>query len=83
MQLPAIVFFIVIPLLLVVVIVEGRRQEKRYGKGSGKGHAMMRAGLMEVTNLLEPDRKVEVLREAESKQELLVQLDEQGEPPKR
>ena len=82
MDLPAIVFFIVVPVVLLVVILEGRRQEKKHGKGSGKGQAMMRAGLLEVTNLLEPERKVEILREAESKADLLVQLDGKGEPPK-
>ena len=44
-----------LPLLLVA---EGKRQERRYGKGSGRGSALFRAGMLETQRLLEPERKV-------------------------
>jgi len=42
------------------------------------GANLSRAGLMEMQNLLEPERKVEILREMETKEELLVTLDDEG-----
>ena len=48
-----------LPLLL---IAEGKRQERRYGKGSGRGSALFRAGMLETQRLLEPERKVEILQ---------------------
>jgi hypothetical protein len=83
-NLPAVVFFVVIPLVVLVVILEGRRQARKYGKGRGTGVNLARTGLMELQSLLEPDRKVEVLREMERKEDLLVEVDDQaGTPPPR
>jgi len=48
-----------LPLLLYL---EGRRQQRRYGKGSGRGSALFRAGMLETQRLLEPERKVEILQ---------------------
>jgi len=48
-----------LPLLL---IAEGKRQERRYGKGLGRGSALFRAGMLETQRLLEPERKVEILQ---------------------
>ena len=48
-----------LPLLL---IAEGKRQERRYGKGSGRGSALFRAGMLETQRILEPERKVEILQ---------------------
>ena len=47
------------------------------------GASLSGAGLMELQNLLEPERKVEILREIESKRDLLVSVDDQGDgrPP--
>ncbi|HEX5041484.1 MAG TPA: hypothetical protein VFV75_01195 [Candidatus Polarisedimenticolaceae bacterium] len=50
---------VVLPLLL---IAEGKRQERRYGRGSGRGSALFRAGMLETQRLLEPERKVEILQ---------------------
>jgi hypothetical protein len=47
-------------LLVLLIILEGKRQERRYGRGSGKGASLMRAGMLEVQRLLEPERKVEI-----------------------
>lgn len=82
MYLAEIVVFIGIPLLLVVIILEGRRQEKKYGKGSGTGANLSRAGLMELQNLLEPERKVEIVRELERKEDLRVAVDDEAGPGK-
>lgn len=48
---------VLVPLL---VILEGKRQERKYGKPSGRG-GMARAGLLELQRHLQPDRKVEVM----------------------
>ena len=71
------VAFVVV--LVVGILWESRRQHKKYGKGGGTGTSLARAGLLEIQNLLEPDRKVEVLREMESKRDLLVEIDEKGD----
>ena len=82
MNLAEIVFFIVVPLLLVVVMLEGRRQERKYGKGKGTGANLSRAGLMELQNLLEPERKVEIVRELERKEDLMVTVNDEAGPNK-
>jgi hypothetical protein len=82
MNLPAVVFFIGIPLLVALIILEGRRQEKRYGKGRGTGANLSRAGLLELQSLLEPERKVEILREMESKEDLMVEVNDKAGPDK-
>ena len=71
-----VVAFIVV--LVVGILWESRRQRKKYGTGSGTSSSLARAGLLEIQNLLEPDRKVEVLREMETKRDLLVEIDEKG-----
>jgi hypothetical protein len=79
-NLPSIVFFVVMPLVVLVVVLESRRQKRKYGKGSGTGANLSRAGLMELQNLLEPERKVEVLREMERKEDLLVEIKDEAGP---
>ena len=59
-------------------------REKRIARETGKrdgGQAasLARAGLMEVQNLLEPDRKIEVVREEERKRDLLADVHEEGD----
>ena len=48
--------------LPILLFMEGKRQERRYGKGSGRGSALFRAGMLETQRLLEPERKVEILQ---------------------
>ncbi len=67
---------------VVFVILEGRRQERKYGKRGTAGRAM-REGLLELQGQLEPDRKIEIVRQAERDRDLLVDVDGKGEPPKR
>ena len=68
-----VIAFVVIALLIALPIlglVLGLR-DKRKGVQGGQAASLVRAGLMEAQNLLEPDRKIEVLREEERKQDLL------------
>jgi hypothetical protein len=56
-------------LLILLVLLEGKRQERKYGRGSGKGASLAQAGLLEVQRHLEPERKVEILRQERSETE--------------
>lgn len=80
MSLPGLFFFVVLPIVILLIVLEGKRQERKYGKGSGTGANLSRAGLMELQNLLEPEKKVEILREMERKEDLLVELDDKAGP---
>ena len=53
-------------LLILAILLEGKRQERRYGRGSGKGASLMQAGMLDLQRHLEPERKVEILREERS-----------------
>jgi hypothetical protein len=59
--------FVVLPIALLAFIGRGRRS----------GAHLSRAGLMELQSLLEPERKVEVLREMEARDELLVRIEDE------
>lgn len=61
--------------LVFFVILEGKRQERKYGR-SERG-SLMRAGLLEFQRHLEPERKVEILL---AKREQTTQA-ESGDPP--
>ncbi len=47
--------------LVLFVILEGKRQERKYGR-SGRG-TLMRTGLLELQRHLQPERKVEIFLE--------------------
>ena len=47
--------------LVAAILLEGRRQRRKYG--GSQGTALMRAGMLELQNLLEPERRVEFLQE--------------------
>jgi hypothetical protein len=47
--------------LVFFVILEGKRQERKYGRS--KRGSLMRTGLLEFQRHLEPERKVEILLE--------------------
>lgn len=46
---------------VAAILLEGKRQERKYGRGSGR--SAMGAGLLELQRHLEPSRKVELLLE--------------------
>lgn len=56
-----VIFVLLVP---VAVILESRRQRRKYGLSGTRstGVNLMRAGMLETQGLLEPDRKVEVLK---------------------
>jgi len=54
-------------LLVVLIVLEGRRQQRRYGPGSGKGASLARTGMLDLQRHLQPDRKVEILLKEESR----------------
>jgi hypothetical protein len=64
-------------LLVLLIILEGKRQERKYGRGSGRGASLARAGLLELQRHLEPERKVEIVRREASKTD----QDTSGDPP--
>ena len=66
--------------LPVLLIAEGKRQERRYGRGSGRGSALFRAGMLETQRLLEPERKVEILRLKEEERALEQEQDHGNQP---
>lgn len=50
-----------IVLLVLFVVLEGKRQERKYGRS--RGGNLMRAGFLDFQRHLEPERKVEILVE--------------------
>jgi hypothetical protein len=72
------VALVLLPLLGLWLHARDKRRERETG-GRGTGAGLLRAGLLEMQNLLEPERKVEVLREADRQEDLLVRLDDLGD----
>jgi hypothetical protein len=62
-------------LLVALILLEGRRQARRYGRGSGKGASLVQAGLLDLQRHLEPERKVERLERSDT------QGNPSGDPP--
>jgi hypothetical protein len=52
-------------LLVVLIMLESRRQHRKYGSGSGRGVSLARVGMLELQGMLQPDRKVEILKQEE------------------
>ena len=48
-------------LLALLIVLEGRRQRRKYGPGSGRGASIAQAGMLDLQRHLEPQRKVEML----------------------
>ena len=66
--------------LPLLFFAEGKRQERRYGKGSGRGSALFRAGMLETQRLLGPERKVEILQ-LKNEEQGVAQSQDSGDPP--
>lgn len=61
--------------LVVLIVLEGKRQERLYGKSRRRG--LMRTGLLELQKQLEPERKIEILLDERDDDE----SDEAAAPP--
>ena len=64
-----------IVVVVVLVVLEGKRQERLYGKSRRRG--LMRTGLLELQKQLEPERKIEILLDERDDDE----SDEAAAPP--
>lgn len=62
--------------LVVWIVLEGKRQERVYGKSQRRG--LMRTGLLELQKQLEPERKIEILLDERDDTE----ADESAAPPR-
>jgi hypothetical protein len=62
--------------LVGAILLEGRRQERRYGKA--RGASLLRAGMLDLQRHLEPERKVEIFVEAADEDD----ASQSGDPPK-
>jgi hypothetical protein len=76
----ALVWIVVVTVAVLLVVLAIREREKGV-RDRGQASALLRAGMMEAQNLLEPDRKIEIVRQAERREDLLVAEDRSGEPP--
>lgn len=65
-----------IVVLVVWIVLEGKRQERVYGKSQRRG--LMRTGLLELQKQLEPERKIEILLDERDDTE----ADESAAPPR-
>ncbi len=61
--------------LVALIALEGKRQERIYGKSRRRG--LMRTGLLELQKQLEPERKIEILLDERDDDE----SDEAAAPP--
>ena len=82
----SVVAFVVIAALIALPVLGLwlHFREKRIARESGRregGQAasLARAGLMEVQSLLEPERKIEVVRDEERKRDLLADIHDEGD----
>lgn len=64
-----------IVVVVVLIVLEGKRQERLYGKSRRRG--LMRTGLLELQKQLEPERKIEILLDERDDDE----NDEAAAPP--
>jgi hypothetical protein len=71
------VFLAGVALLVLLILLEGWRQRRRYGRGSGKGASLAQAGMLDLQRHLEPQRKVEIFRKESSKTD----RSESADPP--
>ena len=74
------VLLIAVPVACFLGVLAIRRDKERT-KGRGTGARVMRAGFLEMQGLLEPEKKVEILKQ-EKQEDLLIVLDPSGDPPR-
>ena len=68
--------------LILLVILEGKRQERKYGRSSARPN-LMGVGLLELQRHLQADRKVETLLEEAKDAEDEREAEVAGDPPQR
>lgn len=68
------------PIALLLLTMQVRR-ESRSKASRGTASRVMRAGFLEVQGMLEPEKKVEILKQ-DKHEDLLIVLDPSGAPPK-
>ena len=67
-------------LLVALVLIEGKRQERIYGKRGGS--SLIGVGMLELQQHLQPDRKIEMLQHQQKREEVAeAERDESGDPP--
>jgi len=60
-----------VPLAFVVfVLIESRRQKKKHPDAQGRGGRIAGAGMVELQQLLQPDRKVEIVARQQKKEDV-------------
>jgi hypothetical protein len=67
-------------LLILLVILEGKRQERKYGRASARPN-LMGVGMLELQRHLQADRKVETLLEEAKDAEDEREAEVAGDPP--
>jgi hypothetical protein len=65
----------IVAVVVLLIVLEGKRQERKYGKPTGGN--LLGVGMLELQRILEPERKVEILREEQEVDERAVS----GDPP--
>ena len=74
----SILFLLLIPLgFIVFVLIESRRQRKKYGPRTGA--RIVGAGMLEVQQMLQADRKVEMVQKQNRREEVLAPEGERTE----
>lgn len=73
--------WILLPAVVVLVSlgILGIRRDVRKNAARGTASRVMRAGFLEMQGMLEPEKKVEILKQ-EKKDDLLIVVDPSGEP---
>jgi hypothetical protein len=72
------ILLVVVLVLLFLGILGIRRDRQNTGRGTAS--RVMRAGFLEMQELLEPEKKVEILKQ-EKRDDLLIVVDPSGAPP--
>lgn len=70
-----------VPLLVLLIVLEGKRQERIYGRPSARPN-LAGAGLLELQKHLQADRRVETLVEQVKDEAGETREDESGEGPR-
>lgn len=73
------VLLIAVPVACFLGVLAMQRDKERT-KGRGTASRVMRAGFLEMQGLLEPEKKVEILKQ-EQRDDLAIVIDPSGEPP--